>query len=431
MRRFASTLIATLLLGGAALAQSDPVRVEKFPDGKPFGPYRGAVRFVVGRGVKRPVRGARIVFRLVQGDRIALEEPIAEVPANVVVDAAKLAPGPYRVVLVSVGASEGLDETLDDFGVLVGEAEKPKKAPEEIPTAPPAPPAPGAPALRFVTRYEGSRRPPVSGLLRIPVNGVSTLGASQFPTVEIWKDGKLLGRNGEIVQRPNTFFWETRNAENGEYTLRLVTLDLDSDSQSESDTLALTVKNAPKAASTRSALPRLPEGGNGGAGLPAPPNWKTGRSGGLNLPTGDLASSGSNEDNFRLIVTLSRLAGDPHPRVAGAQWALESGWGKTVSGRNNYFGIKAQPGEPGTEKSTTEFYIGGPAREIARFADYASTYDCLQARLKFLRKVRYSGYWKAKTDEEACFSLQNAGYATDPSYAARLIDILSRMTRIN
>lgn len=435
MKCLAPTVAAALLFASASLAQTDPVRVEKFPDGKPFGPYVGPVRFVVGRGVRRPVRGAKIVFRLVREERIALEEPVTEVPSNVVVDVLKLEPGSYRVVLVSLGASPALDETLDDFGVLVGEREKPKKPADPTPEPPARSASVAAPALRFATRFTDANRPPVSGMLRLPVNGVATLSSNRFPTVEIWKDGKLLGRNGEIAQRPNAFFWDTRNAENGVYTLRLIALDLDSDSQNESDTLSLTVKNAPRkvAAPTgvpQASLPRVGPQPSGGFSMPPPPNFKTGRSGSLTLP-GDLAPTGSNEDRFRTIVTLSRLAGDPHPRVCAAQWALESAWGKTTSGKNNYFGIKARPDESGTEKQTTEFYSSGPSRELARFADYASTYDCLLARLKFLRKVRYSLYWKAKTDEEACFYLQNAGYATDPSYAAKLIDILSRMTRVN
>jgi hypothetical protein len=429
MRRLLASFAAALLCAGLAVAQTDPIRVERFPEGKPFGPYKGAVRFTVGRLPKRPVRGTKVAFRLLQDDKAVFEKPITEVPTDVILDTAPLAAGEYRVSLVRIDGP--VEEPLDEFVVEVGEP-APKK-PKADPIPPPAvdiAPAPAAPALRFVTRHTDATRPPVSGLLKIPVNGVATLGADIFPAVEVWQGGKLLARNGEIAQKPHTFFWDTRTAADGEYTLKLVALDLASERQSESDSLTLTVKNPrrlvpPPAGSSSTETP-------GGIVIPPPPNWRGGRSGtGLTLSGTNAALLGSNADKFNLIVTLSRLAGDPHPHVAAAQWALESSWGKSVSGKNNYFGIKAQPGEAGTSKSTTEFYNGAPATEVARFADYNSVFECLQARLKFLRKSRYTGYWKSKTDEEACFGLQNAGYATDPNYAAKLIDILGRMVKSN
>ncbi len=411
------------MLCGAGLAQTDPVRVERFPDGKPFGPYKGAVRFTVGRGAKRPLRGAKIVFRLVQGEGAVFEKPIVEVPSDVILDTTPLAPGEYRVRLVRVDGE--IEETLDEFVVEVGEAPK-KPAPTPPPVVEPEPPVASLP-LRFVTRATDATRPPVSGVLRVPVSGLAALGEGYFPAVEVWQGGKLLARNGEIIQKPNAFIWDTRNAPDGEYTLKLVALDLSSDRQSECDSLRLIVKNPRKALAAPTGAPAPT-----GITIPPPPNWKGGRSGpGLTLSGTDATLVGSNADKFNLIVTLSRLAGDPHPQVAGAQWALESAWGKTPSGKNNYFGIKAQPSESGTTKNTTEFYDGVPTGEVARFADYNSVFECLQARLKFLRKVRYSSYWKAKTAEEACFSLQNAGYATDPNYAAKLIDIIGRMVRGN
>jgi hypothetical protein len=431
MRRIAASFAAALLCAGLAMAQTDPIRVERFPEGKPFGPYRGMVRFTVGRAPRRPVRGAKVAFRLLQGDKTVFEKAITEVPLDVVLDTAPLTAGEYRVSLVRTDGP--VEEPLDEFVVEVGEEPAPKKAKAE-PAPPPAEPEPPSapPALRFVTRHTDDTRPPVSGVLRIPINGIATLGADVFPAVEVWKAGKLLARNGEIAQKPYTFFWDTRTATDGEYTLKLVALDLVSERQSESDSLRLILKNPTRAIPPPSSVAETPSApaAPGGIVIPPPPHWRGTRSGpGLVLSGTNAALLGSNADKFNLIVTLSRLAGDPHPNVAAAQWALESSWGKTVSGRNNYFGIKAQPTEAGTSKSTTEFYNGAPATEVARFADYNSVFECLQARLKFLRKARYTGYWKAKTDEEACFSLQNAGYATDPNYAAKLIDILGRMIK--
>jgi hypothetical protein len=422
-----ASLVAALLSCGLAAAQTDPIRIERFPDGKPFGPYKGLVRFTVGRGQKRPVRGARVAFRLLQGEKAVFEKAVTEVPSDVVMDTTNLARGEYRVSLVRLDGP--VEEPLDEFVVEVGEPEVKKPRTPDLSSEPTPPPVPIAPALRFVTRHTDATRPPVSGLLKIPVNGIATLAPEVFPAVEIWKQGKLLARNGEIAQRPYTFFWDTGTAADGEYTLKLVALDLASERQTESDSLKLVVKN-PRRTLIAPSGRSLPAPGSGGMAIPPPPNWRGSRSGpGLLLTGTDAVLAGSNADKFALIEALSRLAGDPRPRVAAAQWALESSWGKSVSGKNNYFGIKAQPGEAGTTKDTTEFYNGVPTSEIARFADYNSPFECLQARLTFLRKSHYSAYWKSKTDEEACFSLQSAGYATDPNYASKLIDIIARMAK--
>ncbi len=442
MRRIVASFAAALLCAGLAAAQTDPIRVERFPDGKPFGPYRGSVRFTVGRGARRPVRGAKVTFRLLQDDKTVFEKAITEVPAEVVLDTAPLEAGEYRVSLVRTdGPSE---EPLDEFVVEVAESEAKKLQPTPPPPPPvdPTPPPPALPVLRFVTKHTDATRPPVSGQLRIPINGIPALTGDVFPAVEVWKEGKLLARNGEISQKPYTFFWDTRTGVDGEYTLKLVAMDLASDRQSELDTLQLMVKNPRRIVPPTAAPP--PSSGQlvpppttrsntsaiSGITVPPPPRWRGGRSGpGLTLSGTDAKLLGTNADKFNLIVTLSRLAGDPHPRVAGAQWALESSWGKTVSGRNNYFGITTRSDEMGTSKNTTEFYDGVQVGEVARFADYNSVFECLQARLKFLRKTRYANYWKSKSDEEACNALQSAGYATDPGYAAKLIDIMNRMLR--
>lgn len=56
---------------------------------------------------------------------------------------------------------------------------------------------------------------------------------------------------------------------------------------------------------------------------------------------------------FALIVTAARALGEPFPEVLAAQWALESAWEQSPSGKNNLFGIKARRGEPSTQVVTT------------------------------------------------------------------------------
>ena len=48
-------------------------------------------------------------------------------------------------------------------------------------------------------------------------------------------------------------------------------------------------------------------------------------------------------------------AGAKFPEVVAAQWALESGWGKHISGTHNYFGLK---GKGGTVVDTQEYIDG-------------------------------------------------------------------------
>lgn len=137
--------------------------------------------------------------------------------------------------------------------------------------------------------------------------------------------------------------------------------------------------------------------------------------------------SGSNRDKFRTIMEAAVKAGEPHPAVLAAQWALESGWGKHQSGKNNYFGIKARPGEPGTMRRTREVLRGRNAMINDRFADYASLEDGIAARVAFIRKNgRYTrgGYFSASTPEQAAIALQRSGYATDPNYARSLIGLM-------
>lgn len=137
--------------------------------------------------------------------------------------------------------------------------------------------------------------------------------------------------------------------------------------------------------------------------------------------------SGNNRDKFRTIMEAAVKAGEPHPAVLAAQWALESGWGKHQSGKNNYFGIKARPGEPGTMRRTREVLRGRNVMINDRFADYASLEDGIAARVAFIREnKRYTrgGYYSASTPEQAAVALQRSGYATNPNYARALIGLM-------
>lgn len=132
------------------------------------------------------------------------------------------------------------------------------------------------------------------------------------------------------------------------------------------------------------------------------------------------AMSGTNKEKYNKIRAAALQAGDPHPDVVAAQWALESGWGKKQSGKNNYFGIKAQKGEPGTPVRTREVFGGKNVMITDKFKDYASLEEGIADRVAFIkRNPRYTkaGYFAAQTPYQAAVALQKGGYATDPNYA--------------
>ncbi len=123
-----------------------------------------------------------------------------------------------------------------------------------------------------------------------------------------------------------------------------------------------------------------------------------------------------------------------------AQAAHETGWGrkeiKNSDGSNSYnlFGMKAGPNWKGatTDITTTE-YIGGKAHKVTQtfrayssfaesFADYASTMK---------NSPRYAAVVASGADANGfAKGLQKAGYATDPSYAAKLTKMIHMTERV-
>jgi flagellar protein FlgJ len=112
---------------------------------------------------------------------------------------------------------------------------------------------------------------------------------------------------------------------------------------------------------------------------------------------------------------------DVPPVALLAQSALETGWGTATPG-NNLFGIKAADGQAGTARPTHEMVDGLLTPQTATFRDYpsaaASVTDYVQQILSGFQNVAgqstVSGFAQA---------LQAGGYATDTSYAAKIIGI--------
>lgn len=126
------------------------------------------------------------------------------------------------------------------------------------------------------------------------------------------------------------------------------------------------------------------------------------------------------------IYEAARIGGAKFPECVAAQWALESAWGKHVSGKNNFFGIKGK----GTTKTTWEDYGYGPVTIQASFKDFATPQECVSYLIRKWYKDYngYKGVNRASTRNECARLLKVEGYATDPAYTAKLIQIMDRMS---
>ena len=129
------------------------------------------------------------------------------------------------------------------------------------------------------------------------------------------------------------------------------------------------------------------------------------------------------------FVTAGRLAGAKYPELVAAQWFLESSAGKLVSGRNNFFGLKGE----GSLTTTQEFINGNWITIRDSFLDFPD----IQTAVCYLVDHWYKDYktWKgcnnAPTRNEAANWLKKEGYATDPTYPDKLIQIMDQHAPLN
>ncbi len=116
-----------------------------------------------------------------------------------------------------------------------------------------------------------------------------------------------------------------------------------------------------------------------------------------------------------------------------AQAALETGWGKHIiktadgSSSFNLFNIKADKSWHG-EKAvvrTLEYRNGVAAKEVAGFRSYSSYQESFEDYINFIkRNPRYkAALQQVGKAEQYMHELHQAGYATDPRYADKVISI--------
>ncbi|MEI2417604.1 flagellar assembly peptidoglycan hydrolase FlgJ [Orrella sp. JC864] len=122
-------------------------------------------------------------------------------------------------------------------------------------------------------------------------------------------------------------------------------------------------------------------------------------------------------------------------RLILGQAALESGWGRREirhpdgSPSYNVFGIKATPGWRGkaVDVVTTEYVDGRPQKMVQAFRAYGSYAEAFADYARLVgESPRYQRVGQARDEIEAARRIQEAGYATDPRYADKLIGIMDQ-----
>jgi flagellar protein FlgJ len=121
------------------------------------------------------------------------------------------------------------------------------------------------------------------------------------------------------------------------------------------------------------------------------------------------------------------------PRVLIAQAALETGWGKAVinkaDGNNshNLFNIKADKYWQGSQAkvASLEYEHGVAKKHVSGFRVYDSFQESFQDYVSFIKNnPRYrDALQQAKNPQRYMQALQQAGYATDPNYADKVMQI--------
>lgn len=114
-----------------------------------------------------------------------------------------------------------------------------------------------------------------------------------------------------------------------------------------------------------------------------------------------------------------------------AEAALESGWGASqlASQGRNLFGVKADPAWHGDvlTLNTREFLHGTWVMVPARWRKYADWHACIDDHAAFLHQNRrYLPCFECTTGGEFAKAVAQAGYATDPEYAAKLVSIIDQ-----
>lgn len=136
------------------------------------------------------------------------------------------------------------------------------------------------------------------------------------------------------------------------------------------------------------------------------------------------------EANFPVIYKLAKEVGIKFPEIVAAQFSVESDHGLSVTGKNNYFGIKATQSEIDAGQSTLaptfEEINGKKVRVMAHFKNFESIKESLEHYKKFWNDnyLDRKGISTVDTVEKAVKLLKDNGYATDSDYIKLVLEVI-------
>ena len=138
-------------------------------------------------------------------------------------------------------------------------------------------------------------------------------------------------------------------------------------------------------------------------------------------------------------VRIEQETGIPASYMVG-QAGHETGWGQREirmrggKSANNLFGIKADSSWKGkvAEITTTEYVNGVAEKRVAKFRAYESADESFRDYARLITQSPRYAKVTQQTSSAMAFatSLQKAGYATDPNYAAKLSRAIETTQRL-
>lgn len=122
------------------------------------------------------------------------------------------------------------------------------------------------------------------------------------------------------------------------------------------------------------------------------------------------------------------------PSITIAQAILESNWGTSdlAAKYHNLFGVKATKTQAGQEMTTQEYVNGKWKVVTARFRSYSDDYASMRDHAQLLahgttwNQRQYAQVIAARDYKTAASALQSSGYATDPGYAQKIIQVVEK-----
>ncbi|WP_421823442.1 glycoside hydrolase family 73 protein [Fructobacillus cardui] len=118
--------------------------------------------------------------------------------------------------------------------------------------------------------------------------------------------------------------------------------------------------------------------------------------------------------------------------ISLAQAILESDWNQSSLSKdyNNLYGIKASASQAGVVVPTKEYEDGHWITVDQKFASYNTWQESMEAHAQLISKGthwnpnQYEHVLAAKNYQAAAQALVQDGYATDPTYAAKLVAVI-------